>query len=77
MRSTRSAYLIGHIKFLLWGQLDGCGVTRPFLSLRRVGLRDYTLILGQISTVDEAWNSTSMFGHAFLTGRCALLIAHA
>ena len=28
--------LIGHIKFLPWGQLNGCSVTRP--SLRRVWL---------------------------------------
>ena len=33
-----SADLIGHIKFLPWGQLDGCSVTRPFLSLGRVWL---------------------------------------
>ena len=32
MRSTKSANLIGHIKFLPWGQLDGCSMTRPFLS---------------------------------------------
>ena len=38
MRSTKSADLIGHIKFLPWGQLDGCSVTRPFLSLQRVWL---------------------------------------
>ena len=36
--STKSANLIGHIKFLLWKQLDGCSVTRPFLSLERVWL---------------------------------------
>ena len=34
----KSADLIGHIKFLPWGQLDGCSVTRPFFSLRRVWL---------------------------------------
>ena len=34
----KSVDLIGHIKFLLWGQLDGCSMTRPFLSLRRVWL---------------------------------------
>ena len=38
MRSTKSADLIGHSKILSWGQLDGCSVTRPFLSLRRVWL---------------------------------------
>ena len=32
MRSTKSADLIGHDKFLSWRQLDGCSVTRPFLS---------------------------------------------
>ena len=34
----KSADLIGDIKFLSWGQLDGRSVTRPFLSLRRVWL---------------------------------------
>ena len=24
----------GHIKFLPWGQLDGCSMTRPFLSAK-------------------------------------------
>ena len=28
----KSADLIGHNKFLSWRQLDGCSVTRPFLS---------------------------------------------
>ena len=32
MRSTKNADLIGHDKFLSWRQLDGCSVTRPFLS---------------------------------------------
>ena len=27
------ADLIGHIKFLLWRQLNGCRMTRPFLSV--------------------------------------------
>ena len=35
MQATKSANLIGHIKFLPWGQLDGC---RPFLSLQKVWL---------------------------------------
>ena len=34
----KSVDLIGHIKFPLWGQLDGCSMTRPFLSLQRVWL---------------------------------------
>ena len=34
----KSADLIGHSKILSWGQLDGCSVTRPFLSLQRVWL---------------------------------------
>ena len=38
MRSTKSMDLIDHVKFLLWRQLDGCSVTIPFLSLRRVWL---------------------------------------
>ena len=29
--------VIGHIKFLLWGQLDGCSMTRPFLSAKDAG----------------------------------------
>ena len=29
---------VGYVKFLSWRQLDGCSVTRPFLSLRRVWL---------------------------------------
>ena len=36
MWSTKSADLIGHIKFLPWGQLNGCSVTRPFLSAKGV-----------------------------------------
>ena len=36
MRSTKNMDLIGHIKFLLWRQLDGCSVTRPFLSEKGV-----------------------------------------
>ena len=36
MRSAKSVDLIGHIKFLLWGQLSSA--TRPFLFLRRVWL---------------------------------------
>ena len=35
---TKNADLIGHSKILSWGQLDGCSVTRPFLSLQRVWL---------------------------------------
>ena len=38
MQSTKSADLIGYIKFLPWEQLNGCSVTRPFLSLWRVWL---------------------------------------
>ena len=38
MQSTKNTALIGHIKFLLWGQLNGYSMTRPFLSLRRVWL---------------------------------------
>ena len=45
MRSTKSMDLIGHSKILLWGQLDGCSVTRPFLSLRRVWLARLELAL--------------------------------
>ena len=35
---TESVDLIGHSKFLSWQQLNGCSVTRLFLSLRRVWL---------------------------------------
>ena len=38
MQSTKSADLIDPDKFVSWRQLDGCSVTRPFLSLRRVWL---------------------------------------
>ena len=38
MRSTKSTDLIGHIRFLSWGQLNGCSVVRPFLFLWRVWL---------------------------------------
>ena len=39
----KSTNLIGHIKFLLWRQLDGCSMTNP--SLRRVWLaRLYSLV---------------------------------
>ena len=38
MQSTKSTDLIGHSKFLPWRQLDGCSVTRLFLSLWRVWL---------------------------------------
>ena len=37
-QSTKSTDLIGHSKFLLWRQLNGCSMTRPFLSLQRVWL---------------------------------------
>ena len=33
------ADLIGHIKFLPWRQLDGCSVTRPFLSAKGVACK--------------------------------------
>ena len=36
MQSRKRADLIGHIKFLPWEQLDGCSVTRPFLSAKGV-----------------------------------------
>ena len=41
----KSADLIDHIKFLPWEQLDGCRVTRPFLSLRRVWLARLSKVL--------------------------------
>ena len=34
----KSADLIGQIKFLPWGQLDGC-VTRPFFCVKGVAVR--------------------------------------
>ena len=36
MQPTKSADLIGHIKFLPWQQLYSCSVTRPFLSVKGV-----------------------------------------
>ena len=39
MWSTNSTDLIGHIKFLPWGQLNGCSVTRPFLSVKGVACK--------------------------------------
>ena len=36
MRSMKSTDLIGHIKFLPWGQLGGCSMTGPFLSAKGV-----------------------------------------
>ena len=37
MQSMKSTDLIGHSKFLPWQQLDGCSMTRPFLSAKGVG----------------------------------------
>jgi len=36
MQCTKSTDLIGNIKFLPWGQLNGHSVTRPFLSVKGV-----------------------------------------
>ena len=36
MRAIKSTDLIGHIKFLPWRQLEGCNMTRPFLSAKGV-----------------------------------------
>ena len=36
MRAMKSTDLIGHIKFLPWRQLEGCNMTRPFLSAKGV-----------------------------------------
>ena len=36
MWAMKSTDLIGHIKFLPWGQLKGCNMTRPFLSAKGV-----------------------------------------
>ena len=38
-RSTKSADLIGHSKFLLWQQFDGCSVIRPFISATGVACK--------------------------------------
>ena len=44
IRSMKSADQIGHIKFLPWGQLDGCSMTMQTLLLCEVcGLQDYSL----------------------------------
>ena len=50
----KSADLIGHIKFLAWGQLDGCSVTTPFPSLQRVWLARV------INTLTDQWLSYHM-----------------
>ena len=44
MCSTKSADLIGHIKFVLWGQLDGYRVTRTFLSVKGVACKTNQLL---------------------------------
>ena len=36
MQFTESADFIGRSKFLPWRQLNGCSVTRPFLSMKGV-----------------------------------------
>ena len=39
MQSTKSADFIGHSKFLPWQQLNGCSVTRHFLSEKGVACK--------------------------------------
>ena len=36
MWAMKSTDLLGHIKFLPWQQLEGCNMTRPFLSEKGV-----------------------------------------
>ena len=67
MRSTKSADLIGHSKILSWGQLDGCSVTRPFLSLRRVWLAR----LGQDPGCKASSTQDAIFGDDVLI-RCTV-----
>ena len=44
MCSTKSVDLIGHIKLVLWGQLDGYRVTRTFLSVKGVACKTNQLL---------------------------------
>ena len=55
MRSKKSADLIGHIKFLPWGQLDDCSVTRPFLFCKGCGLRDQSVLKSFVQTPPSLW----------------------
>ena len=65
MRSTKSADLIGHDKFLSWRQLHGCSVTRPFSLLRRVWLARLIIFSG----VSEAYLTRRYL--ASFPGSCA------
>ena len=67
MRFMTSADLIGHIKFLLWQQLDGYSVTRLSLSLRRVWLVRVDVCM--VNTWYAAWQvrgSLSSVVHLFI-----------
>ena len=57
VQSTKSLYLIGHGSILPWWQLDGCSVTRPFLSLQRVGFVRH-IINGLSHVSSQCWWKT-------------------
>ena len=58
MQSTKSTDLIGHDKFLSWQQLDGCRVTRPFLSVKGVACETSTLgtTISEVATAGQHSN---------------------
>ena len=71
MGSMKSADLIGHIKFLLWRQLDGCSVTRPFLSLWRVWLVRLGVIPHKCTSLELAiYIATSCNASPSFIARC-------
>ena len=44
MQSTKSVDVIGDGNFLMWQQLNGCSMTRPFLSVKGVACETRVLI---------------------------------
>ena len=67
MQSTKSVDLIGHIEFLLWGQFDGCSVTRPFLSHAKGVACETTLRVGKREAVCKS-QVLDCKSSAFLSG---------
>ena len=51
MRSTKSADVIGDSNFLMWQQLNGCSVTRPFLSVKGVACETRVLMFTSAANV--------------------------
>ena len=71
MRSTKSVDLIGHIKFLLWGQLDGCSVTRPFLFAKGVACKT-RILQGYTSLVTKPKHTFSLASHTLCSDNVPL-----